>query len=219
MCSSVSSTQPSSSATPPSCTNGPSYNIKGVEAQVVGRVIEGLTVQGSATYDDDKQSNSPSLIDNNPASINYGKAITQVVQNGVGLVAFTNPFGTIGSTPAFSPKFQGNLRGRYDRQVGEYKAYGSLGASYTGSMYNEPATYLSGTGVTIPSTTVLRYLQAAYVTEDAQIGVGKDHWHAQLFVNNLLDSHASTFTSSAQFIKSEVPIRPRTFGLKIGASF
>ena len=200
-------------------TNGPSYNIKGVEAQFVGRVYEGVTLQGSATYDDDTQSNSPSLIDNNPASINFGKPITQILEKGVGIVPFTNPFGTIGSTPAFSPKFQANLRARYDRQVGEYKAYGMLGGSYTGSMYNEPATYLSGTGVTIPSTTVLRYLQAAYVTEDAQLGVSKDNWHAQLFVNNLLDSHASTFTSSAQFIKSEVPIRPRTFGLTIGASF
>ena len=73
--------------------------------------------------------------------------------------------------------------------------------------------------MTIPNTTYLRYLQAAYVTEDATLGVKRDKWYAQLFVNNLLDSHASTFTSSAQFIKSEVPIRPRTFGLTIGASF
>ncbi len=194
--------------------NGPNYNIKGVEAQVVGRVTEELSFQGSATYDDDTQSNSPCLVDNIKTSPGFNQCITEVKG-----LPFQNPFGAVGTTPAFSPKFQGNLRARYDRQILEYKAYGILGASYTGSMYNQPATYLSGAGVAIPNTTYLRYLQAAYVTEDATLGVGKDHWYAQLFVNNLLDSHASTFTSSAQFIKSEVPIRPRTFGLKIGASF
>jgi iron complex outermembrane recepter protein len=30
---------------------------------------------------------------------------------------------------------------------------------------------------------------------------------------------ASVFTSSAQFIKSEVPLRPRVLGLKVGFKF
>ena len=194
--------------------NGPNYNIKGVEAQVVARVTEELSLQGSATYDHDTQSNSPCLVDNIPTSPGYNSCITEVKGQ-----PFQNPFGAVGTTPAFSPSFQGNLRARYDHTFGLYSGYGMLGASYTGSMYNQPATYLSGAGVTVPNTTYLRYLQAAYVTEDATLGVKRDKWYAQLFVNNLLDSHASTFTSSAQFIKSEVPIRPRTFGLTIGASF
>ena len=194
--------------------NGPNYNIKGVEAQVVARVTEELSLQGSATYDHDTQSNSPCLVDNVPTSPGFNSCITEVKGQ-----PFQNPFGAVGTTPAFSPSFQGNLRARYDHTFGLYSGYGMLGASYTGSMYNQPATYLSGAGVTVPNTTYLRYLQASYVTEDATVGVKRDHWYAQLFVNNLLDSHASTFTSSAQFIKSEVPIRPRTFGLTIGASF
>jgi hypothetical protein len=40
-----------------------------------------------------------------------------------------------------------------------------------------------------------------------------------LFGENLTNTHASTFTSSAQFIKSEVPVRPLTYGLKIGTKF
>ena len=194
--------------------NGPNYNIKGVEAQVVARVTDDFSVQGSATYDHDTQSSSPCLVDNIPTSPGFNSCISEVKGQ-----PFQNPFGALGTTPAFSPSFQANLRARYDHTFGLYSGYGMLGASYTGSMYNQPATYLSGAGVTIPNTTYLRYLQAAYVTEDATLGVKRDHWYAQLFVNNLLDSHASTFTSSAQFIKSEVPIRPRTFGLTIGASF
>jgi len=86
-------------------------------------------------------------------------------------------------------------------------------------MYNQPATYASGDNVLIPNTTYLRYLQPSYTTVDATIGVAKDNWFAELYGTNLGNSHASTFTSSAQFIKSEVPIRPRVIEIKIGAHF
>jgi outer membrane receptor protein involved in Fe transport len=194
--------------------NGPDYTIKGVEAQLVGRVTEGLTVQGSASYNDARQSNSPCLLDNIAGTPAFGQCITQVKD-----LPFQNPFGTLGSRPAFSPSFQGNLRAHYDWEVGPYKASAMVGVSYMGSMYNQPATYLSGTGVLIPNTTYLRYLQPAYTTFDASIGIAKDRWFAQLFGTNLGNSNASMFTSSAQFIKSEVPLRPRVVGLKIGANF
>ena len=71
-----------------------------------------------------------------------------------------------------------------------------VGVSYTGSMFNQPATYTSGEGVVVPNTTFLRYLQPAYTTVDAAIGVNFDKWYAQLFGQNLGNSHASTFTSS-----------------------
>jgi iron complex outermembrane receptor protein len=193
--------------------NGPNYNVKGVEGQFVARVTHELTVQGSADYNDDTQANSPCLVAN--LGPNAGKCITQV--NGA---PFQNPFGTEGSTPAFSPTFQGNLRASYDWLIGpDYKASAKAGVNYTGSMYNQPATYASGTGVLIPNTTYLRYLQPSYTTFDASLGIAKDKWSVQLFGTNLGDSHASTFTSSAQFIKSEVPLRPRVFGVKLGASF
>jgi hypothetical protein len=49
--------------------------------------------------------------------------------------------------------------------------------------------------------------------------VAKDAWTAQLFASNLSNTNASVFTSSAQFIKSEVPIRPRVIGLTLGYKF
>ena len=199
--------------------NGPNYEIKGAEVQVVARPIDGLTLQGSTSYNDDTQSSSPCLLDNIAGSGAFGHCITQIKQSGVGIVPFANPFGSIGSVPAFSPTWQGNLRARYDRNVGDYKAFVMAGGSYTGSMYNQPATYLSGANVTIPTTTYLRYLQKSYQTFDASFGVSRDKWYAEVYGTNLLDSHASTFTSSAQFIKSEVPLRPRVVGLKIGANF
>jgi len=194
--------------------NGPTYHVKGAEAQFVARVTDGLTMQGSASYNDDTQANSPCLVDNISGTPAFGQCITTVKNQ-----PFQNPFGSIGSVPAFSPKFQGNLRARYEKTIGEYKASASVGVNYTGSMYNQPATYASGANVLIPNTTYLRYLQPSYATVDASIGVATDRWSAELFATNLGNSQASTFTSSAQFIKSEVPLRPRVVGLKLGANF
>jgi hypothetical protein len=42
--------------------NGPSYRIKGIELQVVARVTEGLTVQGSSSWNSSEQTNAPCLI-------------------------------------------------------------------------------------------------------------------------------------------------------------
>jgi outer membrane receptor protein involved in Fe transport len=146
-----------------------------------------------------------------------------VARGSSGYTAFTNPFGTIGSTPAFSPTFKGNIRGTYVWSVfKDYKASVMVGGNYTGSMYNEPGTYASGTSPTqipIPTTTLLRYLQPAYATMDASVSLTKDQWTATLYGTNLFDNHASTYTSSAQFIKSEVPLRPTVIGLKLAAKF
>ena len=118
-----------------------------------------------------------------------------------------------------SPAFQGDIRGRYDWTIADYKAFVQVGGSYTGSQFNQPATYASGTGVLVPNTTLLRYEMPAYATLDASVGVSKDNWYASVYGTNLTDSHASMFTSSAQFIKSEVPIRPAVVMFKVGAHF
>jgi outer membrane receptor protein involved in Fe transport len=54
---------------------------------------------------------------------------------------------------------------------------------------------------------------------DASFGVGKDAWNAEFYVVNLTDEDASVYTTASQFIVAEVPIRPRTMGLRFGYSF
>jgi iron complex outermembrane receptor protein len=97
----------------------------------------------------------------------------------------------------------------------------TFGANHVGHMFNQPATYQSGDtpSEAIPTTTLLRYEQPGYTTFDASLGVSKDQWTAQLYGSNLSNSNASLFTSSAQFIKSEVPLRPRVLGLRLAYKF
>jgi outer membrane receptor protein involved in Fe transport len=200
--------------------NGPNYHVKGLEGQFTALLLEGLSLTGSGSYNEDTQAGSPCLVSNIPNSPTFGSCITQIIPKGsTTLAPFVNPFGAPGTVPAFAPRFQGNARIRYDWTMDKYNPFVMVGVSYTGSMFNQPATYTSGEGVVVPNTTFLRYLQPAYTTFDAAIGVNFDKWYAQLFGQNLGNSHASTFTSSAQFIKSEVPLRPRVMGLKVGMNF
>jgi outer membrane receptor protein involved in Fe transport len=150
--------------------NGPDYRVVGGELQFAAKVNEHLSINGAATYNDDEQITSPCLKDNIAGTPAFGGCITQVQQKGVGLVPFLNPFGLIGSVPAFSPKFEGNIRARYEWDVfGDYHAYASIGATYMGSMFNQPATYTSGDGVLVPNTTLLRYEMPGYTLVDAAI--------------------------------------------------
>ena len=200
--------------------NGPNYNIKGLEAQVIGRVVDGLTIQGSASYNNAQVTKAPCLVDNVAGTPSFGQCITMAVQKSSGQTVFDNPFGGVGQAPAFSPDFQGNIRLQYDWTVmGSYRAHFMIGGNYVSQMYNQPGSYESGVGIAVPTTTYLRYAQPGYGTMDASISIGKDNWTAKLYGTNLLDSHASTFTSSAEFIKSEVPLRPTVIMTEIGYKF
>jgi iron complex outermembrane recepter protein len=194
--------------------NGPNYKINGIELQVVAKVTDGLTIQGSGSLNSPSQTSAPCLLSNIPSSPTVGQCITVIKGS-----SFPNPFGELGSRPAFSPAVEFNLRARYDWAINDYKAFVMAGASHIGDMSNQPASYLAGDTETIPTTTHLRYDQPGYTTYDASVGVAKDNWSASLFGRNLTNSDASTFTSSAQFIKSEVPLRPRTLGITVGYKF
>lgn len=201
-------------------TNGPDYEVKGIEVQFTAKPIEGLTIDGSGAYNDSRQTSSPSFVNNVVGSPGFGQVITQVFGQGGVASQFVNPFGTIGSVSAFSPYFHGSTRARYDWRVGpEARPFVQVGVNYTGFQFNEPSTYPSGVGVVIPNTTQLRYRIPGYATLDGSIGLDHGNWHVELYGTNLVNSHASTFTSSAQFIRTDVPIRPRVFALKIGYKF
>ena len=177
-------------------TNGPDYRVKGGELQIMGRVTEGLTVQASASYNKTYESNSPFLINNNPASPNFGKPITSI----------PNVYGLQGSPLGESPLFQGNMRIRYEFPLGAYKAFGQAGAQYYG-----------GSQSTVGE--VNNYYMPGWATFDISAGVAKDAWNVQLFAQNVGNKVASLYTNAAQFILTETPLRPRVAGVKFGYRF
>jgi iron complex outermembrane receptor protein len=203
---------------------GPTYRIKGGELQLAFRATDSLTLNGSVSYNDAKQSTSPCIrsLGVNPITPHNptpaGACITQV-RSGDHNVAVQDPLGAIGSVPAFSPKMQYNLRARYDWAVADYKWSAMVGVNHVDEMANQPSSFTSGDGVVQPTTTWLRYTMPAYNTFDASVGFSKDAWEATLYGQNLSDSNASTFTTSGQDIKAIVPLRPRIIGFKLGFKF
>jgi iron complex outermembrane receptor protein len=184
-------------------TNGPSYRVKGVEIQLVTRPIDGLTIQGAAAWNSSEQTNSPFLIDNNPASVNFGKPITSIA----------NPYGLVGSALANSPPFEANLRARYDWAMWDYQAFVQFGGQHQ-------AHSLSRAGNVDNTTSSLHtYDMPGFSTYDGALGVSKDAWTAQLYGQNLFNSNASQFTTYSQWVEARTVVRPRVLGLKFSYNF
>jgi len=203
---------------------GPTYRVKGGELQLAFKATDNLTLMANLSHNDSKQITSPCIrsagvtptTPTNPTP--KGACITQV-RSGDENVAVQNALGAIGSTPAFSPKNQYNLRARYDWSFNDYKAFAQVGMTHVDDMSNQPSSFQSGDGVLIPYTTWLRYTMPGYNTFDASLGVAKGAWDLLIYGQNLSNKNASTFTTSGQDIKAEVPLRPRVLGVKVGFKF
>ncbi len=202
-------------------TNGQNFLIEGAEISVVWRPMHGLTVQ-TALSDNytNRQTNSPALIDTNPLSNNNGHPITQACDsNGANCGAVLNPFGPIGSPSANAPKLQYSARLRYDWMVGDLSAFVQAGGTHTGASFTQAGSNPTIAQAGAITTGRLRFEIPGYNTYDVSIGVAKDAWSVSVFGENLGNSHASTFTSTDQFIVAQTPLRPRVIGVSLGYKF
>jgi iron complex outermembrane receptor protein len=84
------------------------------------------------------------------------------------------------------------------------------------SMQDVPISMQAFAGSSSIGTSRLRFENPAYTTFAASVGIAKDAWNATLFAENLANSHASTFTSTDQFIVEQTPLRPRVIGVSFG---
>ena len=200
-------------------TNGQDFRVRGIETSVVALVAPGLTLQGAASWNQSVQTNSPSLIDDNPLSANFGHPITvSCSKTGTNCTPLNNLFGPVGGPSANSPPIQFSLRARYEWAMASYNSFVQFGATHTGHSYTQGGSNpsISAGGI---NTTVLRFENPAYSTFDASAGVSKDAWNAHVYVQNLANSNASLFTNTGQFVVAETVVRPRVIGLKIGYKF
>jgi iron complex outermembrane recepter protein len=207
--------------------NGPNFIIKGFEVQFVARLTEGLTVQGSSSLNSSSQSSSPCLesvgVDpNNAKTKNNPTPAGQCIVVNSPEGPIPNSLGAFGTAPAFSPPWMFNLRARYDWAIDAYKPFIWAGASHTGSMTNEPRNFFSGSNpqfASPPVTTLLLYTIPSYTTYDGAVGVSKDQWTAQITGTNLTNAYGPSNISSGQFIKSEIPLRPRVVMFLVSYAF
>ncbi len=189
-------------------TNGPDYEVNGIEFDLALAPIDGLTVNLAGSYNKGELTNSPQLINNIPGDPKEGQPITDSCINSAcsASVPLVDVFGAEGTELANSPKLQFNIRARYEWAWGDFQPYVGTAVQYQDESYSS-------------ANTVNRYLMPSWTTWDASFGVSKDAWNAEFYVVNLTDEDASLYTTASQFIIAEVPIRPRTMGLRVAYSF
>ncbi len=112
----------------------------------------------------------------------------------------------IGSSLPMTPEFQGNLRLRYDWDLGSYAANWQLATQFADNSYSS-----------IVSSE--RQEQASYSLLNASIGIEKDGWSAKLYIDNITDERADLFINNQDDIVRVTTNRPRTIGLTIGYTF
>jgi iron complex outermembrane recepter protein len=177
-------------------TNGPNYRVRGIEPTILARVTRGLTMQLAASWHSGEQTNSPYLIDSNPASVNYGKPITSI----------PNPYGPVGSPLAYSPPFNMNVRARYDWIMGDYALFVQAGAVHQTHM-------VTATGY-VPA-----YNIPPYTSYDIAAGVARAAWDVQFYGQNISNVNTPLDMTSDQWVLTEVPLHPRVLGVRLDYGF
>lgn len=159
--------------------NAGTAKIYGVEGDITYLATEQLTISSAFSYNDTELVDRPDGANN-------------LVQDGSDL--------------ALTPKFQGNMRARYDFEVGDLNAYAMLGIQHKGSTY---------------SSIVFedRFRMASYTVADASVVVSGEQWDLELAVRNLTDKRAELFISNQDDIPRIVTNRPRTVSLKLTYNF
>ncbi|GLX80194.1 TonB-dependent receptor [Thalassotalea insulae] len=159
--------------------NAADSEIKGFEGDITWQATDNLTLYGAFSY--------------NETELTALKA--EVIE-----------MAPIGSTLPLTPEFQGNLRARYDWEVGEYYANWQLAAQYAGSSYSS----------IVASE---RQKQDSYSLLNASIGIEKDSWSAKFYIDNLTDKRAELFINNQDDIPRVTTNRPRTIGLSFSYSY
>ena len=194
-------------------TNLVDARIKGIEGDVTWRATRELTFNAAGSYND--------------------SSLTAYRKNTVVLLPLGSPLSN-------SPKFQANIRMRYETELASgLKPYFQASFRHVGSSissiidnvsiryptFNATAGYVASVPVTYNGVTIrpgdivtpLRASQpqASYNTFSAAIGVSRDDWTLELFAENLTDERPELYKSGNDGELRITTSRPRTIGMRV----
>jgi outer membrane receptor protein involved in Fe transport len=182
--------------------NGGNYRVRGVEMSAVARAPGGFTFEVGAAW------NHSALIKQGTFYWADGTAIDFNALETASGSKVVNPTGSLGSPLAGAPPFQGNVRVRYERDVGEYHSFAQLAALH------QSHSLATTDEVTIVQTGAAAYELPAFTTVDGALGAGKGAWLAQVYVTNLTDTRAQLWQNVSLFYEAITVNRPRTVGVR-----
>ncbi len=112
----------------------------------------------------------------------------------------------VGSQLALSPKWQANARARYTWFLEGYDLYGQAGVQYVDDSFNSIVA-------------AERREQDSFTTVDAAVGINRDDWNVELFVENLTDERAELFINTQDKDERIFTNRPRTIGVRFSYDY
>ncbi|MGK0298793.1 MAG: iron complex outermembrane receptor protein [Gammaproteobacteria bacterium] len=111
-----------------------------------------------------------------------------------------------GSDLALAPPFQANLRARYEWNVSDMDVHLQGGFQYSDRSFSALAADN-------------RRRQDNHITFDTSIGVQRQLWRAELYVENLFDERSELFFNVADDTPRITTNRPRTIGLRFSYDY
>ena len=114
---------------------------------------------------------------------------------------------TDGSDLAFAPSFQGNIRARYEWDLSDtLTAHVMPQVTHSAGSRSD---ILDNSAIDIDSWTMVSF----------SAGVSTGVWKAELFADNLFNTHAILSANGVFDVARQTPARPRTIGLRLGFDF
>ncbi|ADN75340.1 TonB-dependent receptor [Ferrimonas balearica DSM 9799] len=155
--------------------NAADSEILGLETDVVWNATDNLTLYAAVSYNDTE--------------------LTAITGEAIELAP-------IGSELPLTPEFQGNVRARYDWELGEYLANWQVGVQYAGKSWSSIVAEE-------------RERQDSYTLVNASVGIDKDEWGLKFYIDNLTDERAELFINNQDDTRRISTNRPRTFGMAL----
>ena len=183
--------------------NGANYRVQGLETSLQASPFGGLTLEVDAAL------NHSELV--KEAAFFWTGSGKPIDFSSLGI---QNPAGTLGSSLAGAPAFQGDARARYEWPLDSYRAFVQTGAvhqSHSLSTTDQLSQDAQGQPIA--------YNLPAFTTYDAALGAGTAAWWVQLYGTNLSDTRAQLFANYGEGYKAVTVNRPRTIGLRITYDF
>jgi outer membrane receptor protein involved in Fe transport len=192
--------------------------INGIESDIDWLVDDHLSISGSGT-----------VLDANLTTILCGVVDPVTHQNVTqcpGPLDPNPPWAPANTQMPVTPKYKGNITARYQWNIADFLTHAQVSLVSQSSVWPDLRVEAVNpvTGVVQPIRSVVGK-QAGFTTIDISVGVERDNWHAELFVQNLFDAPGDLFnfvncaTQVCDNQPYETPITPRLIGIKFGQKF
>jgi len=191
---------------------------KGIETDVDWMYDEHFSLTGSAAVTDANLTTSVCGV-TNPIT-------DQPVTQCPGPLDPYPPWAPANTQMPVTPKYKGNITGRYQWNIGDFLAHVQASVEAQSGSWADLRVQAPNpvTGVEYPIRAALGK-QSGFATADFTVGVERDSWHAEIFVENAFNTLADLYTyaeCTTQVCGHEpyiVPNTPRMIGIRFGQKF